>query len=572
MKEDKSKSIILCAPELAGRTDTPRIRALTGVTEDGQLPEDFFHVAIAAETPEGTLETARAAADFMRECGMAPPLVVRDDLAVDFLYRISDHPEDLQAVKQRAGQAVEMIFSDSRRGAQVTIDGPLAIDGRIYDGTVGNSGICALDRASWYLPETPEKPHEVCNYDVRSFSIKHFLKVQGLKANTEQHGEITAYRLYRDPITGELTQTASFYERQTPDGPCIVYHDIATGKTAIRWEEIRKHLAPDPEERAAKGLQRSLRPVIKREAAEEEGPIWKSLGKVKRRKEKPTLSTGIPALDKALCGGIRAGQLTILTGIPSSGKSILISQLLLHVAETGTKCGVFSGELPDDDFLEWFIQQAAGSHCVQEHNGRWVAPDDVGLMISEWVDERIYIYDNKRGKTAEKIIRTAETEIVTQGLGLLVFDNFMTMGLGDFRENEKNDLQTQIAMALTDLAEKYQVCIILVAHPKKLTGFLTPYDVSGTSNLYNLCDNLLAIHRHKPEVKAGMKKLYEFKDDDPIFQADNSIQIFKVRGDGTQDIFIPLVFHPQSRCLLDMYDPRIIPHAWEMAAVTGGAK
>lgn len=564
MSKENNKTVVTCAPELAGRTDTARIRALTGINEEGMLPEEFFHVSITAISPEGTLETARAAANFLRECEMAPPLVVRDDLAVDLIYKITDPPEDLPAVKARAGQVVEMIFGDSRRRAQITIDEPLELEGRIYDGTVTDSGIGALDRVGWYLPETPEKPHEVNNYDPKSYSIRYFLKIHGIEGEEERHGEVIAYRLTRDAMTEAPSQTASFYEKATPDGPCIVYHDVAPGKTATRWDDVRKKWAPDPEEKVAQQeRQRALKPIIAR-AVSTQGPTWGDIVEVVPEPEKAVLSTGLPTLDKILCGGLRSGELTILTGLPASGKSTYLSQLISQAAELGTKCGLFSGELTPTRVQEWLVQQLAGEHCVKAPSGRWTVPEEVREAILEWLKGRVYLYNNDSGMQADHILQSAETAITAYGLGLLILDNFMMMDTGITRAEDSNQAQTRVCAALQALAKKYNIVIILVAHPRKVSGFLSGYDVSGTANLFNLCDNLLTIHRITPDFVTNVTKIYGLPESDPLFAADNAIQVLKNRGDGRQGDFIALTFGARSRTLTDMRCPLPMSHAWEV--------
>ena len=58
-------------------------------------------------------------------------------------------------------------------------------------------------------------------------------------------------------------------------------------------------------------------------------------GPQKRRKELPKVSTGIAGLDLVLGGGLPAGRVTLLSGGPGSGKSMIGLQCLLHGADAG---------------------------------------------------------------------------------------------------------------------------------------------------------------------------------------------------------------------------------------------
>jgi circadian clock protein KaiC len=58
-------------------------------------------------------------------------------------------------------------------------------------------------------------------------------------------------------------------------------------------------------------------------------------GPRKRRKEVPKIPSGIAGLDEVLNGGLPAGRMTLLSGGPGSGKSIIGLQCLLHGAVAG---------------------------------------------------------------------------------------------------------------------------------------------------------------------------------------------------------------------------------------------
>jgi circadian clock protein KaiC len=53
-------------------------------------------------------------------------------------------------------------------------------------------------------------------------------------------------------------------------------------------------------------------------------------------------STGDPALDEILCGGIPTGSMTVIAGKPGSGKTILALQILFLAARAGKKCIYFT--------------------------------------------------------------------------------------------------------------------------------------------------------------------------------------------------------------------------------------
>jgi hypothetical protein len=59
-----------------------------------------------------------------------------------------------------------------------------------------------------------------------------------------------------------------------------------------------------------------------------------------------TISTGIPDLDDALGGGIAAGEMVVITGRPSHGKTMLALQIIHEVSKEGRRCLLVSEETP----------------------------------------------------------------------------------------------------------------------------------------------------------------------------------------------------------------------------------
>jgi hypothetical protein len=99
------------------------------------------------------------------------------------------------------------------------------------------------------------------------------------------------------------------------------------------------------------------------------------------------------------------------------------------------------------------------------------------------------------------------TDVVRKyGIKLLILDNLMTI---DMDANENNELrkQTDTINQLINFTTKYNVAVILVAHPRKLqnTYDMGLYDISGTSNIINLAHRSISIKRttEKENEKMG---------------------------------------------------------------------
>ena len=267
--------------------------------------------------------------------------------------------------------------------------------------------------------------------------------------------------------------------------------------------------------------------------------------------------SGIHALDK-LTGGMFFGRLILLTGERGKGKSTLASQFGIFGIKAGYNVFYYSGELNDWNVQDWFERQIAGARYINKRvtkeNGIFYSVDQVYVhRISSWYGEHAYLYDNEilmesEAGEHETLIQTMETAIKQYACKMIIIDNLMT-ALEDDLSSDLYRQQTVFVTQLAKVAKRYDVLILLVAHPKKSQNSDFSNDsVSGSSNITNLCDIVLR-YDEPPKKKDGDGK------PERVLQVWKNRMNGKVNHDG-----IPLYFQESSKRISehpDMFD-------WEM--------
>ncbi|WP_040565595.1 DnaB-like helicase C-terminal domain-containing protein [Peptostreptococcus stomatis] len=226
------------------------------------------------------------------------------------------------------------------------------------------------------------------------------------------------------------------------------------------------------------------------------------------------LKTGFKNLDKVL-NGLKFGTLTILTGEPSSGKSTLLNQIIAENISSGNKAFIYSGELTGSNVLRWFIDTVANVNDLQEYKsmgGTYYSANNHGqYAIKEWIKDRLFIFNENKSPSISNIGMTIEYLARVKNVKLFIIDNLMMIDRGQFEEFEK---QKELAKILKNLAKKYKISVILVAHPRKKQSNLSlkntkesyhMHDVSGASEVVNLADYEILISRDIGEDKNGNK-------------------------------------------------------------------
>lgn len=228
---------------------------------------------------------------------------------------------------------------------------------------------------------------------------------------------------------------------------------------------------------------------------------------------------GIEDLDKELFK-LFFGTLTLVTGTPGSGKTSFLYQLVCNTLEQDRCAWIFSRELPDFMTKAWMNYLLAGPRNIEERTNRagsvyYVATQEAKEKINRCYRGQWFVYKNEWPNDIESIQESMEASARKYGSKLFLLDNLMTIDLHASDEN-KYDKQTELVNWLIQFASKFNVCVILVAHPRKIPSGSAPgavalYDIGGTSNLVNLAHRTLSLRRVKQsEKEQGTSKFAQY--------------------------------------------------------------
>jgi len=195
-------------------------------------------------------------------------------------------------------------------------------------------------------------------------------------------------------------------------------------------------------------------------------------------------------------------------------KSTIAGTIALNAVQEGRSVCAYSGELPAEMYLEWIMLQATENKYIgyktDEKTGKNLCTISplIQERIRKWIDERFFLYDNScimDEKQEESILKVFEACARRYGCSLFIMDNLMSALTS---ADEENKAQAKFMARLKAFASKYKVHVIIVAHPRKTKpdSTFTNDDISGSSVISNLADNVINVER--PNIRVTKNRYY----------------------------------------------------------------
>lgn len=203
---------------------------------------------------------------------------------------------------------------------------------------------------------------------------------------------------------------------------------------------------------------------------------------------------------------VKPGLWTLVTGIPSHGKSSVLDWLLVDLARThGWRFAVCSPEnQPLERHLAGLAQLWAGQPFAKGPNDR-MSRSEARAAAEALREHFVFVLpdeDDAEGYTMDGILRLARACVTRFGVRGLVIDPWNELEHQRPARMSETEYASQALTKLRRFARAHDVHIWLIAHPTKLIKGAdgqypvpTPYDVSGSAHFRNKADMALAVWR-----------------------------------------------------------------------------
>jgi twinkle protein len=211
------------------------------------------------------------------------------------------------------------------------------------------------------------------------------------------------------------------------------------------------------------------------------------------------VSTGIGTIDNLFT--IAEGQLSIVTGMPSSGKSEFVDQIMINLAKNHAwKFAVCSFENPPATHIAKLLEKVSGKPFFEGPTPRITdAEMEEGM---DFIDNHFVFLESKDGgmSTLDSIIDRTKQAVMRLGVRGLVIDPYNYIDMGS-DESENKQISTMLSR-ITSFAKAHGIHVWFVAHPAKMYPrddgtYAVPkgMNISGSAAWFAKADLGITVHR-----------------------------------------------------------------------------
>jgi len=219
---------------------------------------------------------------------------------------------------------------------------------------------------------------------------------------------------------------------------------------------------------------------------------------------------GLPNFDDIF--STYTGQFITVTGIPSSGKSDFVDQMVVGYNQKYQWKTAFASPENAPTYLH---AHKLMRKVWQDMPKKTDIGSDKWNQVAEHVNDNFYFIDMER-YTLESVLRKGAELVKRKGIKCLVIDPFNKVRDVDCKTEDVNRYTMEYLTKIEIFAKKYDVLVFIVAHPTKMykdsNGKIeepTMYNIKGGGEWYDASYHGILVHRdyENKTVKAKVLKV-----------------------------------------------------------------
>lgn len=201
------------------------------------------------------------------------------------------------------------------------------------------------------------------------------------------------------------------------------------------------------------------------------------------------ITTGWKGIDSFL-GGIRKGEMTVVTADTGAGKTTFCTQLMVNCAMTGAPVWLNSWEMRPEVML-----RKVASVVLRKPLKYYAFTDSDSIQFDSWaLNYNIFVNPQTVGMDLSGLSK-ALRYVALQGVQVVLLDHLDY--LVSYTREKLHEAIEDTVKTLHQLAFELSIHIVLVCHPKQsMAGEeITMHGLKGSASIKQYADNIIILHR-----------------------------------------------------------------------------
>jgi twinkle protein len=227
------------------------------------------------------------------------------------------------------------------------------------------------------------------------------------------------------------------------------------------------------------------------------------------------VSTGWRSVDKHY--RVVPGELTVVTGVPNSGKSEWVDALMANLAvQHGWTFALCSLENKVHEHARKLVEKYVGEpwfDTTSYAKGSQRMNPQTMKRGMRWLNDHFVLirHEDDELPSVDWILGLARAAVLRHGIRGLLIDPYNELDHKRPTGQTETEYVSQMLTRIKRFAQHYDVHVWFVAHPRQLHNWKGEmpglYDISGSAHFINKCDNGIVIHRNRDEKMGSLREV-----------------------------------------------------------------
>lgn len=174
------------------------------------------------------------------------------------------------------------------------------------------------------------------------------------------------------------------------------------------------------------------------------------------------ISTGFPAIDRVIGGGLSPSDVMVVAALPGAGKSAFVLQIAANIAKQDIPVAFVSGEMSNKENALRLLSQS--SKFVNLNSETHITADDQHFL-TQWSDalKALPLYFDSKTSDLESLGRSLHALIQETNIKVLVIDYIQLFKLNRYDKTTRTERIAECSQEVKRIAMEYGVAVIEVA-------------------------------------------------------------------------------------------------------------